>query len=354
MTTDNDMQIFGHVGTQGKAIEAEAVLYLNFKTGLYKLVDSANQVRGYGHLHDIHCSPRIADIKRHLDLIDDLYFQTADNDQVDALIAKSPGTHGGRLDGLLHKFEANFFRFTLIGLILTSLVGFGLFQLYKHAPYYLAYASSDQLIDYISQPTESYFLEELAQTDLSQTRQQEIQALLPPLTAHAAPAPTIYKLHIRKGGDFLGANAIALPNGSLLITDELIELSTDPRQIQAVLAHEIAHVEQRHGLQSLYRSLGALAVANLILSGGADLLLEIASLGVVIDSLSYSRQHETQADQRGFELLTKLDISTKHFADIMQKMARKTPFDSSDTSWMSSHPLTKDRIEKALSYENAQ
>lgn len=354
MTTDYDIQINGYVGTQGKAVETEAVLCISFKTGLYKMIDTANQVRGYGRLLDIHCSPRIADINRHIDLADNLYFQTADNDQVDAVIANAFGPHRPGLNGLLHKFESHFFRFIIIGLILTIAIGFGLFQLYQHAPYYLAHASSDELIDYISQPTENYFLEKLERTDLSLKRQREIQALLPPLTAHAAPAPIAYELYIRKGGDFLGANAIALPNGTLLITDELIQLSTDPRQIQAVLAHEVAHVEQRHGLQGLYRSLGALVVINLILSGGADLLLEIASLGVVIDSLSYSRQHETQADQRGFELLTELNISTKHFADIMQKMSDNNPFESSETSWMSSHPLTKDRIDKALSYENMQ
>ena len=150
----------------------------------------------------------------------------------------------------------------------------------------------------------------------------------------------------------IGANGIALPNETIIITDELVELSSDPRQLQAVLAHEIAHVEQRHGLKRLYHSLTLMAALNILFSGASDFVMNIANIAVVMNSLTYSRNHERQADQRSFELLTQLDISPKHFADIIRELEGEEGVNIKNMSWARSHPLKEERIRRTLSYKN--
>src|SRR5690606_17266999 len=63
----------------------------------------------------------------------------------------------------------------------------------------------------------------------------------------------------RDGGN-LGANALALPDGTIIFTDQLIRLAEHPDELRAILLHEIAHVHHRHGVQGVVRgSLMALA-----------------------------------------------------------------------------------------------
>lgn len=50
----------------------------------------------------------------------------------------------------------------------------------------------------------------------------------------------------------IGANAFALPDGTLVVTDELVELAGDnDDEVLAVLAHELGHIHERHGLRLL-------------------------------------------------------------------------------------------------------
>jgi len=52
----------------------------------------------------------------------------------------------------------------------------------------------------------------------------------------------------------LGANAFTLPDGSIILLDDLITAVGDDRETLAVLAHELGHAHHRHGLQMLLRS----------------------------------------------------------------------------------------------------
>lgn len=57
-----------------------------------------------------------------------------------------------------------------------------------------------------------------------------------------------YRLLFRRGGR-VGADAFALPSGAIIVTDELIALAKHEYEVVAVLAHEIGHVRNRHGLR---------------------------------------------------------------------------------------------------------
>jgi Zn-dependent protease with chaperone function len=87
------------------------------------------------------------------------------------------------------------------------------------------------------------------------------------LAAHSPRGAQAYSLNFRKGGS-IGPNAFALPDGSLVLTDELVELAANDEAVLGVLGHEIAHVEGEHTLRQLYRAAG---VAGFIMLIGGDI-----------------------------------------------------------------------------------
>ncbi len=138
----------------------------------------------------------------------------------------------------------------------------------------------------------------------------------------------------------MGANALALPGGFLIVTDGLVELSENDEQIIAVLAHEIGHVENQHGLRTLFQdSITALFLAVFV--GDAT------SLSVMIPTIlletRYSREFELEADQYAVELLQAHKVPLTRFSRILFLLDQK-PSDKNDFDFLSSHPAMRKRI----------
>lgn len=105
------------------------------------------------------------------------------------------------------------------------------------------------------------------------------------------PAP--WQLHF-VGGGRLGPNALALPGGHILITDELLALLKDADDaVLGVLAHEHGHVRRRHGLHAAVR-FGLLSAATSVALG--DFSSVIAAVPALLAHLGYSRDAEREAD----------------------------------------------------------
>lgn len=164
-----------------------------------------------------------------------------------------------------------------------------------------------------------------------------------------------YKLHLYKS-DFFGANAFALPDGTVVITDELVTLLKDkPDAILAVLLHEIGHVEGQHSVRLIAQSLGAALVFGILFGdpeGIADLLL---GSGSVMLQSAFSRDMEREADQFAVEQLKALGKSPSAFADAMSALLNERSTDDQGTStllkYLSTHPDTRERIEQARQHD---
>ena len=130
-------------------------------------------------------------------------------------------------------------------------------------------------------------------------------------------------LHInvifRRGG-IIGANAFALPDGTVLFTDEIVRLAKNNDELLSVLAHEIGHVKYRHALRSVIQgSVITFGVAMITgdLSAASNLL---ATLPVVITNMSYSRNFEREADNNSLVFLDANNIERHHFVDLMERL----------------------------------
>lgn len=144
------------------------------------------------------------------------------------------------------------------------------------------------------------------------------------LLKHFAPAIAQNKdLHIKvifRGGGAIGANAFALPDGTVLFTDEIVRLAKNNDELLAVLAHEIGHVKYRHSLRSVIQgSVISFGVAMLTgdLSAASNLL---ASLPVIMTNMSYSRDFEREADNNSLVFLDANHVERHYFVDLMERL----------------------------------
>lgn len=148
-------------------------------------------------------------------------------------------------------------------------------------------------------------------------------------------------------------NAMALPGGYVMATRGLIETLDHPDQFAAVMAHEIAHVRNRDALTGLYRSAGLGLLLDLV-TGGSGLGQQIILLAGQATSVQYTRAQEARADEDALRLLDASQINPTALAAAFERMQTWSDGnDAADTAelklpeWLSSHPDTARRIERA-------
>lgn len=137
-------------------------------------------------------------------------------------------------------------------------------------------------------------------------------------------------------------NAFALPGGFITVNRGLLENAASSTEIAAVLAHEMAHVTERHGTKRAARQLGALTVVSLLF-GGTD----FHELGLVVAGLAgsaYDRDQEAEADAVGRRWLMDAGISPLGMAQFFERMSAASP---ELPALLSTHPDPGDRAEAA-------
>lgn len=155
----------------------------------------------------------------------------------------------------------------------------------------------------------------------------------------------------------LGPNALALPDGTIVMTDQLVALASDDRELLAVLAHELGHVQERHALQKVLASSGVTALVFVLAGDVSGLASIVLAAPTVMTHLHHSRALEADADRYGFELMRRQGLDPVWFARIIRKLeashagegAGKTAEDSA-SDWLRSHPASEERARRAEQY----
>ncbi len=174
-------------------------------------------------------------------------------------------------------------------------------------------------------------------------RRQELDASFRRLVLPRGAKPS-YQLVFRKS-DVIGANALALPSGTIVVTDDLVAFAEDDRGLLGVLAHEAGHVEHRHGLRNmLQNSMVGLLAAWFI----GDISSIAAAAPTALLEASYSRGLEREADAYAVEVLTMNRIPLTHLADILRRLdaASGASGMGSALKYLSTHPATAERIQQ--------
>ncbi|WP_290652074.1 M48 family metalloprotease [Aquisalimonas sp.] len=162
-------------------------------------------------------------------------------------------------------------------------------------------------------------------------------------------------------------NAFAMPGGYIGINRGLIERTRSESELAAVMAHEIAHVSQRHiarrlddsrggGLQTLGIILAAILMGTQDSSlGSAAAIGGIA--GSIQEQLNYSRNHEREADNIGIRILADAGLDPEGMPRFFERLAEATQYQQQPPEYLSTHPVTESRIaesrERASRYRDS-
>lgn len=182
----------------------------------------------------------------------------------------------------------------------------------------------------------------LSRSTLPATRQHDLNQQLDKLCkAQGCPAHRLYFRASRA----LGANAFALPGGTVVVTDQLVKLAQHDQEVLAVIAHELGHVERRHSLRLALQSIGA-GVLLVAITGDIGSFSDLAAgLPSLLLQSGYSRDMEREADAYALAWLNTACIPPKRFADILGRIDKDV---SDEASLLHSHPGTMERIRPFL------
>jgi predicted Zn-dependent protease len=304
----------------------------------------------YFPLAEIRISPPLASVRRTLYLPDGAVCEIADG----SFAAGLEHRQGKRtFFRSLHKWEMNLkLAFAALAATIAALglfIQFGLPMLAKRAAFAVPPATEASLGIETLHILDRTLCEP---TNLSENRLNELRALFATIVAGLDNSDHSFALVFRQSRR-LGANALALPGGTVVLTDGLETLAEHDEEIIAVLAHEIGHVRNRHALrQVIQSSTTALIIATL--TGDVFSATSLAAaLPTMLADASFSRDMEREADDFAADYLQQERISPDRFAAILLRLqqSRDGASDRDDpgagvADYLSTHPATDERIER--------
>jgi Zn-dependent protease with chaperone function len=330
-------------------------------------IDRQVQV-GATAIAEVEISSRLGNTPRYLTFPGGATFECNDNSAIDRLIqAHGPPGHSG----LLHRLESHL-RYILPALVLVIAftwagILWGIPALAKTAAYSLPPSASNLIGDGALELLDRQIF---TPSELSAEKQAQVQAAFGPIIARYQEGFQIRAL-FRHGGK-LGANAMALPSGTIIFTDELVNLAETQEELSAILAHEIGHVVRRHGLRQTLQT-SALGILVVTITGDVSSLSSlVTALPVILTQLGYSREFEREADHFALTIMQEQGIPPQYFASALQRIERAARCtDTADSnaaqgqaceaaengsesandslsSYLSTHPATQERIKAFL------
>ncbi len=184
-----------------------------------------------------------------------------------------------------------------------------------------------------------------------------------------------YRFNVIESREF---EAAACAGGYIFVHSGLLDLVESDQELEAVLAHNIAHVEQRHAIKQLLRAkreANAAAFLGVLLSSAAitvattasakDLPLAAAGVeaaaefgiwmycvGAQVALQGYSREHEMEADIYALNYFQKMGYDRRHLVSVIRKIRTSVdlgnPRSADEDNLSSSHPTPNNRIHLAL------
>lgn len=151
-------------------------------------------------------------------------------------------------------------------------------------------------------------------------------------------------------------NAFALPGGYVGVNTGLLLAAQSESEVASVMAHEIAHVTQRHiariiaqQKQSTVMTVAALALAILAARSSPEVASAAIGFGTaasVQNLINFTRDHEREADRVGLQILDKAGFDAHAAAVFFERLQRATRiYDVGGApAYLRTHPLTYERI----------
>jgi predicted Zn-dependent protease len=158
-------------------------------------------------------------------------------------------------------------------------------------------------------------------------------------------------------------NAFSVPGGYVYVTRQLMGLMDDESQLAFALGHEVGHIAANHAhIREQYAQRNPLGVFGQIVGaifgpGITDILQARSRL----DSLSFSREQEYEADTLGLRYMIAAGYDPAGAAGVLAALSRASAFEAriqgrtnrQTPEWASTHPLSENRMQRALAEARA-
>ncbi len=238
---------------------------------------------------------------------------------------------------------------SLIGLIfcIGIFITYGIPLLAKKIAYSLPPEVTNELSEQTLKILDGRFLKP---TELSQEKIAELQEIFIQLNKEIDMEFNC-RLEFRKS-PIIGPNAFALPSGLIIMTDELVKLADNNRELEGIFIHEIAHVKKRHGLRSIIQNAGIFLLISTLVGDITSITSTAASLPTLLAQSNYSRKFEEEADRFAVLYFIQKEWNIKPYQDILLRITKDMP-NYPGESLLSSHPLTNDRTKYIQALEES-
>ncbi|MFP4508951.1 MAG: M48 family metalloprotease [Spirochaetaceae bacterium] len=179
------------------------------------------------------------------------------------------------------------------------------------------------------------------------------------LLAYASDRPQLFADYRFQILDSDELNAFASPNGLIFVTRGMLRLAGSEDEVASILAHEVAHIQYRHGLQSIRTSRVTAALTSAALTGAQFASRsEIRELTSVFDesiddvtqtlfNSGYSRRSETEADRAAVEIMRRVGYDPRALVRFLERM--QAQWDPDGPGFARTHPSPDSRIDDVTS-----
>lgn len=137
-------------------------------------------------------------------------------------------------------------------------------------------------------------------------------------------------------------NAFALPDGNIVVYKGILDEMKTYEELVALIGHEVSHVNNRHSMKAICRSLSGYLFISAILGDANGIMATIGDNVNSLQSLSFSREFEHQADLDGLEILVSNRVNPQGMSDLFKRLQEENTI--SIPQFLSTHPLTEERI----------
>ena len=137
-------------------------------------------------------------------------------------------------------------------------------------------------------------------------------------------------------------NAFAIPGGHIVVLKGLIDTVESPEELAGVLAHEIAHLRQRHSMREIAAAAGPMLITKYIIGSRSGVLAALAVTSAYVGQQRYSRDNEREADDLGFDYLLDARINPAGMVRFFERLEKLEGIALPDI--LSSHPATSERL----------
>lgn len=285
-------------------------------------------------------SPRVGSVPRQIRLPEGGLLETTDNDAVDACQRRVRRTGLWRAGDAVERTPA-LIVVAFLGMIAVvyGYITWGVpalsTQVAHHLPDKVKSFSTQQAIDMMDR----FFFKP---SELEEARKDSLNGVMARAVSAAGLPKECCALLFRRGGA-MSANAFALPDGTVMMTDELVALAEHDDELFGILVHELGHVKGDHGMRmALQSSFVTLTIIFVTQDLGQFGEVAVALPSVLLKN-GYSRGFEREADSFAAETMVAAGVSPHRLADILNRLSEKMGEGEGGTDWMSTHPATPER-----------